>query len=262
MNVLPLGKDHPAICVQSQPPLCISGICIKQKGLFFGMVPLFSVWSQSAHGEASHEKVTGGNTCTRNHQGLQEKKKVLFALFQGSGCSCFDVEQFLCPETHSAMQLCVYVTSKGCTRVHVREHAYEHVCVHVCEHVCVHTSGAHSRGRAAMEMWWQCTGGVGACTWSLCGGRWISPGMRGAGPPPPPQAPAGAARRGAAPHGTARPGLCVFLHTPHVTASVQPRSPPSRQQMFGAERASTRPTFHAGRETPSSAKGRTKLPPR
>lgn len=67
-------------------------------------------------------------------------------------------------------------------------------------------------------------------------------------------------RHGAARHGTAR--LCVFLHTPRVSASVQPRSPPSRQQMFGAERASTRPTFHAGRETPSSAKVRTKLPPK
>lgn len=76
---------------------------------FLGIILLFSVWSHSAHGGARHEKVTGGNACTRNHQGLQ--KEVLFAFIQGSGCSFFDVAQFMGPETNSALQQCIHMTN-------------------------------------------------------------------------------------------------------------------------------------------------------
>lgn len=215
---------------------CISDICILQEGAFLGIILPLSAWSQPAHGRASHEKVTGGNTCTCSHPGLQ-KKKALFALIQGSSCSCFDVEQFVHPDTEPALQQCVHGQRGGA-----------HVCACVCKCTCVQCV---ERG--------MCTGNAMPRALSTQGigypRQWVprALGTQGRGCPGLWVPRSGGARPCT---GSSITAACV------PAAPCQPRSPPSQQQMFGAARASTGPAFHAGKETPSSAKVRTKLPPR
>lgn len=198
---------------------------------FLGIIPLFSVWSQSAHGEASHEKVTGGNTCTRNHQGLQ--KKVLFALIQGSGCACFDVEQFRDEFCSAAPRACdrrgVSVLHACCTPVRAREPCPQQG---TGRDGCA--VGTHASGRAHVER-------------AL---RWVSRGPWGAGAPGSGwrggwrATRCGTARRGTARRGTA--GLRVFLHTPpcqHQRAAPLPAKPAADVQGRASQRPANFPCW-------------------
>lgn len=80
------------------------------------------------------------------------KKKALFALIQGSSCSCFDVERFMHPDTEPALQQCAWPAGWG-TRVFMR------VQVHMC------AVGAE-RGEGRVH--WECN-----AQGSGCPGQWV-----------------------------------------------------------------------------------------